>query len=317
MMSNFERQENFNLFVVIPTHNRWRTAEHALTCLLRSNYRNFTVLLIDDGCSDGTVEKCRELFPEVEILHGDGNLWWAGAVNLGIKRALADGADAIILLNDDNNVEEGTIGSLVESFQRFGSRSVVCSRIRVEGDECGEWRGDPPGWHPDSRTWRPQDFGDQPVLQIRHPPGGQGVLIPADCFREIGLFDDRNLPFHWADHNFHYRAMKQGYSYFIARDAMIWNVPNEIPAEAVKVSTLRGAWWFLSNRRSPANLVELQKHLRLSLRPREYRQVFYPILFRRMLWLSYEGLRARPTIHLPFRVLKRAFWKRPSAASPS
>src|SRR5712692_1550144 len=219
------------LTVVIPTHDRWEELSTTLTCLSQSDYHDFEVVLIDDGCTDGTADNCQREFPDVHLLHGDGNLWWSGAINKGVEYALARGADAIVWLNDDNRVEPDTLSRIVDSFERLGERTIVCARTKATDTRLDEWVGDPPRWHPEFGTWKPPDLsaGDVPV---KHPPGGRGVLIPARCFREIGVVDSRAFPHYWADHDFHYRAMKAGYRYFIAAKAVLWNVPNQVRLEA-------------------------------------------------------------------------------------
>jgi GT2 family glycosyltransferase len=109
----------------------------------------------------------------------------------------------------------------------------------------------------------------------------------------------------WADHNFHYRAMRAGYEYFIAPRAVVWERANKEPAQAKNLFTLRNAWWFLTNRRSYGNLRALRRHLKRCLSPREYRAIFYPILFRHLAWLSYGWLQNTPRLHKPLRFAKR------------
>lgn len=113
------------LFIVVPTYNRWDEARVSLDCLLQSTYRNFKVILVEDACTDGTVEKCRAEFPEVEIVPGDGDLWWSGAINMGTERALELGAEVIMWINDDIRVEPETIAQLVESFGRSGEERCL------------------------------------------------------------------------------------------------------------------------------------------------------------------------------------------------
>ena len=300
-----DREADPRLFIVMPTYNRWQEARVSLRCLLQSTYENFKILLVEDGCTDGTVERCSAEFREIEILHGDGNLWWSGSANLGTKHALEQGAELVMWINDDIRVEPETIAHLVESFDRNGAKSVVCARIRLPGGEQ-EWRGDPPSWHPDVRKWKPLDLPVAGDLPIKHPPGGQGVLIPARCFREIGLLDRANFAMNWADHNFHYRAMKAGYNYFISPRAVVWERANKEPQQAKNIFTLKGAWWFLTNRRSYGNLKALRRHLKRCLSTREYRRIFYPILFRHLLWLSYGWLTQTPWLHKPLRKVKES-----------
>jgi GT2 family glycosyltransferase len=297
------------LFIVMPTYNRWHEARVSLGCLFQSTYRNFKIILVEDACTDGTVENCRAEFPEVEIVHGDGDLWWGGAINLGTRHALELGAEVVMWINDDIRVEPETVEHLVESLGRNGEKSVVCARIRLPGDEGREWRGDPPPWNPGAKTWQPPELPATGDLRIEYPPGGQGVLIPAPCFREIGFVDREHFAMNWADHDFHYRAMKAGYSYFISPGAVVWERPNKQPPEHEHMFTLSGAWWFLTNRRSYGNMRALRRHLKRCLPSREYRRIFYPFLFRHLAWLSYEWLIRKPFLHKPLRALKKGLSK--------
>jgi GT2 family glycosyltransferase len=295
------------VFAVMPTYNRWDEARVSIGCLLKSDYRNLRIVLVEDGCTDGTVEKCRAEFPEVEILHGDGDLWWSGATNMGTRHALEAGAELVLWINDDVRAEPQTLGSLVESHLRCGEKSVVCARILQPGAGEREWRGEPPTWHPEAKSWRAPEMPADGDLKIEHPPGGQGVLIPANCFRQIGLVDARAFPHYWADHDFHYRAMKSGYRYFIATQAVVLNRPNKERPEAGKLfDSWRAAWWFLTNRRSAMNVPTVRRLLKRHLPAREYRKIFYPMLARHLAWLSYGWLTRKPALHKPLRLAKRA-----------
>jgi GT2 family glycosyltransferase len=298
-----DRPELF-LTVIIPTHNRWEEARATLAALAQSEYQNFAVVLIEDGCTDGTGDNCRREFPLVQLLHGDGNLWWSGAINKGVKYALERGADAIVWLNDDNRVEPDTLSRMVESFKRMGERSIICARTKAPDTGLDEWVGDPPRWHPEFGAWERPDLSGADV-PVNHPPGGRGVLIPAQCFSEIGLVDSQAFPHYWADHDFHYRAMRAGYQYFIASKAVVWNVPNRLRPEAAELFSSTGVRWFLFNRRSAMNMPTVRRLLKRHLPRREYRRIFFPILFRHLAWLSYGWLLRKPLLHKPLSALKR------------
>ena len=51
-------------------------------------YGEVDYLIVDDGSNDGTQQIVKETYPEVEILSGDGNLWWTGAMHLGVEYIL-------------------------------------------------------------------------------------------------------------------------------------------------------------------------------------------------------------------------------------
>ena len=296
-----------HLKVIVPTYNRWQEARVSLECLMRSEYRDFEVVLVEDGCTDGTPEKCREEFPSVRLLHGDGNLWWSGAINLGLDYALKNGADAVVWLNDDNRVEPTTLGTLVETFRRQGPRAVVCARVKTLGTGADEWTGGPPPWHLKFDEWTPPDFDSAPDVEVAHTTGGQGVLIPARCFREAGVIDARNFPHYWADHDFHFRAQKAGYRYFISTRAVVHNVPNpQRPQHNLIFASLRGAWWFMFDRRSAMNVRILRRLMKRHLAPREYRETFYPLAWRQLKWLASGWAAGKPLLRRSLRLVKRS-----------
>ena len=70
------------------------------------------MLVIDDGSSDGTGAAVHAEFPSVEVMRGDGRMWWTGAIAAGMSHAFAVGATAVCWLNDDCLPEAGTLGHL-------------------------------------------------------------------------------------------------------------------------------------------------------------------------------------------------------------
>ncbi len=293
------------LVVIMPTYNRWYEARIALTHLLQSDYQNFEIVLIEDGCTDETVDSCRRDFPAVKLLHGDGNLWWSGAINMGIDYALQVECDLVLWINDDNRVEPQTLSRMVESFKRIGEQSVICARVKpADGSEQDEWIGNPPRWHKEFGKWTPPDLSVSEVL-VQHPPGGRGVLFPSKCFAEVGRVDNRAFPHYWADHDFHYRAMKVGYQYYLATGATLRNVPNKSRTEFGEVFTLQWSKKFLFDRRSPMNMPTLMRLLKRHLPPKEYQRTFIGLYGRTLTWLACGWAAKHKVIHASLRAIKR------------
>lgn len=89
------------IYIVIPIYNRKNFTRECIVSLQNQTYKNYKIIIIDDGSTDGTKEMLQTEFPEVLVLYGDGNLFWTKAINMGIKKALALGAEYILTLNND------------------------------------------------------------------------------------------------------------------------------------------------------------------------------------------------------------------------
>lgn len=90
------------------------------------------VIAVDNGSSDGTPEQISEAFGEVQLVRTQKNLGFGQANNLGIRLALAGGADYVFLLNQDAWVEKGTLSKLVETAEKHPDYGIV-SPVHLTG----------------------------------------------------------------------------------------------------------------------------------------------------------------------------------------
>src|SRR5688572_16741369 len=89
------------VYLIIPAYNRRAVTLSCLAALSEAGdlARNH-VVVVDDGSTDGTSEAIRSQYPDVHVLPGSGELWWTGAIVLGMRYALAEGAQQIVWLKD-------------------------------------------------------------------------------------------------------------------------------------------------------------------------------------------------------------------------
>jgi GT2 family glycosyltransferase len=108
------------IYAVVPVYNRKARLESFLICMRRQTFRNFMIIVVDDGSTDGTSALIQENFAEVPLVVGGGNLWWTGAINLGIRHAPAQAQkdDAILIINDDIEVDPDYLESLFDALQK-------------------------------------------------------------------------------------------------------------------------------------------------------------------------------------------------------
>ncbi len=215
------------LYIVIPVHNRKEFTQNCLLSLRKQTVQNFRIVVIDDGSSDGTNEMIEQDFPEVILLHGNGNLWWTNATNLGVQYALEHGAEYIMTLNNDtvaadNFVEKMMFWAEKDSRALLGALAVDAkTQIPIYGGETVDWRL--------ARFKNLLDIltpGEHHGLhEVTHFPG-RGLLIPAEVFRKIGLYDGAHFPHYAADYDFTHRAIRMGYKVFCNFDARLYIYPD-------------------------------------------------------------------------------------------
>ena len=99
----------------------WNGLEDTTACLesLRAcPYPAMNVVLVDNGSVDNSVAVLGPAFPEVTLIATGDNLGWAGGNNVGIRHALQQGADQVLLLNNDTVVAPDCIDLLAAASTR-------------------------------------------------------------------------------------------------------------------------------------------------------------------------------------------------------
>lgn len=210
-----------NIAFVIPVHNRLEYNQECLhilagqevTAFFKEN--NVSIIVIDDGSTDGTGDWIREYYPEVIVLEGDGNLWYSGSINLGIKYALSElQCEYIQIWENDIIPANGYFDHMQDVLDNCDESTLISSKL--------VYKNQPEIIHSmggifNSRTGekgliaRNQKDGPehQKALEIDWF-SGQQVLIHKSVFERVGYFDEVNFPQYHADIDFSLRARNKG-----------------------------------------------------------------------------------------------------------
>ena len=102
------------VYLIILCWNGKKWLELCLSTVLATDYPNFKVVVVDNNSSDDSREFIKNHFPEVELIANKKNLGCAEGNNVGIRHALTNGADYMILLNQDIKVEPSWLSELIK-----------------------------------------------------------------------------------------------------------------------------------------------------------------------------------------------------------
>jgi GT2 family glycosyltransferase len=246
------------LFAVIPVHNR---VEQTLRCLasLRDSSVRATAVVVDDGSTDGTREKVLAAFPQTVVLHGDGDLWWGGATNRGVRHALANCAEYVLTLNNDGVVAPDAIERLLAT-ARATPNALVGARRNDLADPPTTWSD---GWilrGAGSRLALPAAARAGTPTRI-DATGANLLLIPARCFAQVGLFDAKALPQCYCDWDFQLRAAEHGWAVYCEPRAVVLVDRSTGGATASGRTGLRETLFLLTSTRSGVQPIYLGRYL--------------------------------------------------------
>lgn len=208
--------------VVIPNYNGMAYLKDCLASLRKQRCQQFTVHLIDNGSSDGSVEFAEAHYPEVKITRFAENQGFCRAVNEGIAQAETP---YVILLNNDTWAEEETIGELVKAMeQRPKCFSCSAKMIQMYKPELIDDAGDyycAFGWAYARGKGNPAEGYNRPA-KIFAACAGAAIYRTA-VFREIGSFDEVHFAY-LEDIDIGYRARIQGYENWYIPTAVVHHV---------------------------------------------------------------------------------------------
>ncbi|MBS0615316.1 MAG: glycosyltransferase family 2 protein [Verrucomicrobia bacterium] len=244
--------------------------EDTLACLAslqEMTEQNYSCIVVDNGSKDDSAAAIREAFPQVILLETGQNLGFAGGNNVGLKHALKQGFENILLLNNDTIVDPNFLTALLKAAAEKPHISIFGARpLRYyEPDKLDHLGG---VWNPEKAAFDLIGLGAPAGFRFEGQLDyvcGCATLIRRSVFDTVGLFEPLFF-LYWEEADLCARAKRAGFQIDVCYEAtLLHKVAASMTGGKPHIAYY---WW--RNR-----LFWMQRNLS----PLEYKKIFWRKVF--------------------------------------
>jgi GT2 family glycosyltransferase len=208
----------------------WNRREDTVSCLdglAKVSEPPVRIVCVDNGSADGSVEAVRDGHPDVHLIENGRNLGFSGGCNVGIRWALAQGAEWVVLVNNDAIVAADAIAGLAAAAEQHPEAGVLAGKL---------YRADRPDrvWYAGQRflAWlgysgrhRGEGRRDGPRYERLSPTdraNGALMAISRAAIQRLGLLDEELFAY-VEDVDYSLRARAAGFEVLFVPAARAWH----------------------------------------------------------------------------------------------
>jgi len=218
------------VYIVVLNYNRRDDTLECVRSLYDMDYPDFRVLVVDNASTDGSARAVREAFPRAEVIENQENLMYAGGNNAGIRNALSEGADWILLINNDTVVHPAMLTEMMRALEGFPGAGMAGPMIyyyppKQDGPETIWYAGGVVElWMglTAHRGIREADRGQYAGVEETAYVTGCGMLISRECIEKVGMLDT-SFTMYAEDADLSLRAKKAGFKLLFVPGAVMWH----------------------------------------------------------------------------------------------
>lgn len=211
----------FKSSVIIPNWNGVNLLKDCLISLRRQTFKNFEIILVDNGSEDNSVNFVQNNFPEVKIIKLSKNYGFAKAINAGVKASVSK---YVVFLNNDTKVDKNWLKNLIMCADKNPKAISISSKLlnyydkKIDGvgiviNEVGQAR---------SLGWQEEDKGQYDNVKYILGATGGAALFRGKEFIKLGGFDESYFMY-YEEVDFAFRAQFQGYKSILCPKAIVYH----------------------------------------------------------------------------------------------
>lgn len=235
------------VYIIVLNYNGQQDTIECVNSLLKINYQNFKIVIVDNHSTDRSIQEISGYFRnknlmirqvsgserterftrlgKVVMIRADKNGGYGYGNNLGIKFARANGADYILLLNNDTVVDPDFLTPLVSLCESDRSIGIASGKIFFFDEPETIWFNGG-GFKPltgkvGHYNFNKKDTGSGTEREITFISGCM-MLVPESILNDTGIINEDYFMY-LEDLEFSQRVLKKGYKLRISQTSKIWH----------------------------------------------------------------------------------------------
>lgn len=205
------------IYIILPVHNRREITRRFIECLKIQTYKNFHLLLIDDGSTDGTAEMIQGQIQSITIIKGKGDWWWAGSLQQGyqwLKSQELSISDIVLIINDDTEFDPDFLEIGLELLKKQEKTLLLAQCYSKQNQQLID-----AGVHLD---WSRLSFEKASTPEQINCLSTRGLFLRVEDLFKIGGFHPKLLPHYLSDYEFTIRAHRKGMKLITDPSLKLW-----------------------------------------------------------------------------------------------
>jgi len=205
----------------------WNGRADTLRCLesvAALSYQPRFTIAVDNGSHDGSEAAIRAAFPDVTVIQTGSNLGYTGGNNAGTEHALVQGADYVLILNNDLTIAADALSCAIEAISRNDPAAGIVGFPAYRMDRPEELIS----WGLREAKYGPEyDKRDPAILQTCElveveAAYGCAMLLSRKMLATAGPFCDDFFLMH-DEFELCLRARHHGFKVYAASRARVWH----------------------------------------------------------------------------------------------
>ena len=207
--------------IIILNYNAGQILLDCFESVIKTNYDNFEIIIVDNASEDKSYRKCKEKFERTRIIENGKNLGYCEGNNIGIKNAKGE---FVVILNPDTTVEPCWLNELFSAYNKYGEalyqpkhlslkeKSIIMSTgnmMNVFGFGYAREKGK-------------KDVNQHNVIEQIGYASGTCLFVPISVFDKVGLLDPFIFLYH-DDLDFGWRSAQLGIKSYYVPSSIIYH----------------------------------------------------------------------------------------------